>query len=133
MDDIRVYGRALSATEGQRLYASNRFTRSFYLKTSCRTTNASSAIAGIEPCAGGTAADPSTLAATVQVSWPVGATRGSAAAHTYLIRGGNETFRQTDWSGGAGESGPIVSPGSRFASSTNVDVTGGGSLRIHGL
>ncbi|MDO8470209.1 MAG: LamG domain-containing protein [bacterium] len=133
VDEVRLYNRALTSGEIQRLYAASPFTRSFYLETACRTTNASSAIAGVEPCVGGTAADPSTLSAIVQVTWPVGAAHGSAEARTYLIRGGNETFRQTDWSGGAGEADPIVTPGSRFATSTGADITGGGSIRIHGL
>lgn len=133
IDEVRLYDRALSAAEVQRLYAASPFTRSFYLETACRATDSSGALGGVAPCAGGTAADPSAIRATVRVGWPVGATQGSAEASTYLIRTGNETFRQTDWSGGSGATTPVTIPGSQFASSSNADVTGDGSIRIHGL
>ena len=77
---------------------------------------------------GGTA-DPSTEQVTVSVSWPQSAT--PSVLTFYLIRSRNYVIDQTDWSGGMGQNGPITSPNSKFASSTDIDYSSApGSIKI---
>lgn len=76
--------------------------------------------------------DPSTQKITITTSWEAGSQNVSFVK--YLTRSRNEVFRQTDWSGGDGQEGPITSPNNRFATSTNIDfVTTMGAIRIQGL
>lgn len=132
IDEVRVYGRALSAVEIRRLYGATALSRKFFLESACRSTDASSTLS-VAPCAGGSAPDPSALYATVWVGWGTGAAAGSLSASTFLARSGNEIFRQTDWSGGALGGAVLTEPAAIFATSSNVDITNGGSIRIHGM
>lgn len=132
IDEVRVYTRALTAVEIQRLYGATAFSRKFFLENACRSTDASSTLT-VAPCSGGSAPDPSALYATVWVGWGTGAAAGSFSASTFLARAGNEVFRQTDWSGGAAGSAILTESSAIFATSSNVDITNGGSIRIHGM
>ncbi|MCX7589930.1 MAG: hypothetical protein N2Z85_03280, partial [Patescibacteria group bacterium] len=50
---------------------------------------------------------------------------------TYITRSKNVILNQTDWSGGGGQTGPITSTNSMFATSTNIDFsTTTGSIRL---
>lgn len=73
--------------------------------------------------------DPSTKKISVVYRWPRSATN---TILFYLTRSRNVVFRQTDWSGGAGQAGPATSTNSFYASSSNVNVTTStGSLFIN--
>ena len=67
--------------------------------------------------------DPSTQKITGVSSWQVGDSNPSISSVIYLTRWPNEVFRQSDWSGGSGQEGPITSVNNKFISQTNVDFT----------
>lgn len=83
----------------------------------------------------GVAEDPSAQKITSVVSWTTGGSAGGSINKIqYFTRNRNKVFVQTDWSGGAGQEGPIVSENNKFASSTNINYSGPtGSIRIQGL
>lgn len=125
LDDVRVYDRALSAAEITQLYnlgqSTVTYNRYFYLSDVSRDT------AGNIVSSGGTY-DPSTKQLTVVYSWQGGPVNTMS---TYIIRGRNNVFSQTDWSGGPGLSGPITSTNSQFASSSNIDYqTSSGAIYV---
>ena len=62
--------------------------------------------------------DPSTQKITATVSWPEGRLISKTQ---YLTRSVNKVFRQTDWSGGSGQEGPITSENNEFATSTDIN------------
>jgi Tfp pilus assembly protein PilV len=84
------------------------YTRYFYLSEVQRS------VSGMIVASGGTA-DPSTRKVTVAYRWASGTIW---TMETYLTRSRSETFRQTDWSLGGGQDGPITTPTSRFSTST---------------
>ncbi len=132
LDDVRVYNRALSAAEIQRLYQSRKFTRYFSIENTCRSATASSTI-DTSPCDSGFFEDPSTQKVTAAVNWVTTQTIAELKLTEFLTRWKNEVFRQADWSGGAGQEGPISEPNNRFASSTGVDISSSGLIKIQGL
>lgn len=67
--------------------------------------------------------DPSTQKITAIASWNISGSSPNVASVAYLTRWPNEVFRQSDWSGGAGQEGPITAANSQFISQTNVDFT----------
>jgi type II secretory pathway pseudopilin PulG len=75
--------------------------------------------------------DPSTIRVTSRIEW------GSAAkleAVRYLARARSRASLQTDWSGGAGQTGLLVDPGKYDSASAGIDVTGkSGSIRLAGI
>jgi prepilin-type N-terminal cleavage/methylation domain-containing protein len=86
------------------------YSRYFYLSDVYRT-------AGNIVTSGGVY-DPSTKLVTVVYTLPSGATSSISA---YLTRHGENIYRQTDWSGGPGASGPATTTGSQFVTSSNID------------
>lgn len=87
------------------------YTRYFYVDNVGRD-------AGDNILSSGGADDPSTQKITVVYSWAGGASNSIAM---YLTRFGNNSFDQTDWSGGPGQNGPITSVNSRFSASSQID------------
>ncbi len=78
----------------------------------------------------GVADDPSTQKITVTVNWEGGR---SITKVQYFTRSRNKVFVQSDWSGGAGQEGPITSENNKFATSTDVNYSGtSGSIKIQG-
>lgn len=135
IDDVRIYNRALSADEIKRLYSSNVYSRYFYAENVCRAITGSSTIVGIAPCSGSSTDDASTQQVTVNVTWtlPNGNVQVSSLTD-FLTRAKNAIFDQTDWSGGAGQEGPLTQPNSSYASGANVDATSTpGSFKIKNL
>lgn len=77
--------------------------------------------------------DPSTKKAVVLVTWQVGADTAQASLNKFLTRSKNLIFHQTDWSGSAGQAGPITVPNNRYDSKSNIDTAGvAGSLKVQG-
>lgn len=132
LDDIRVYNRALSASEAKRIHNSGVYTRFFTIENVCRSNDASSTVTGVEPCADGSFLDPSTQKATSNVQWSISAASGTVSIVDYMTRWQNNVFRQTNWSGGIGAEEPVTEVGDTYSTSTNVDVNSG-SIRLHGL
>ncbi|KKU77394.1 MAG: hypothetical protein UY12_C0026G0013 [Parcubacteria group bacterium GW2011_GWA2_47_8b] len=78
--------------------------------------------------------DPSTQKITVFVFWSEGGDASNSTFVKYLTRGRNLVFRQTDWSGGSGQTGPITVPNSRYDTATDIDATGQpGSIKVMGF
>lgn len=132
VDDVRIYNRALSEAEITRLYKSKRFTRYFSVQNTCRDQSDLSKVSST-PCSGGWFEDPSTQKITAVVNWPTTQTIAELKLTEYLTRWRNEVFRQQDWSGGSGQEGPISVPNTRYASSTGVDISSSGLIKIQGL
>jgi len=135
IDDVRIYNRALSASEVKQLYNSQTFSRYFYVDNVCRTNDSLGSIASSSsPCSGGSADDPLTQKVTAVTNWLVGASLDQVSLARYVTRWGNFAIRQTDWSGGTGQEGPLTAPNSSYSSSTNISSTGTlGSFKINGL
>ncbi len=132
-DNVRWYNRALSAAEVSQLYKSGIFGRYFYVENVCRSNDASSTITSVSPCGGGSVDDPLTQKATAVTEWISDGKTAQFSLATYLTRWKNFLLRQTDWSGGAGTTGPVTVPDNSYASGTNVTTTPLGSFRIQNL
>ncbi len=75
--------------------------------------------------------DPSTKKVVIRINWGIG---GSGLTfHQILTRNKSQIFRQTDWSGGAGqENFSGESSNNRFSTSTGVDFSNSGSIKVQG-
>ena len=134
LDDVRVYNRALSANEIQRIYDSGRYARYFVIENVCRTNDASSTISSVAPCGGSDINDPLTQQITAYTEWtPPGGSIYQSSVVDYIARSKNAVFHQTDWSGGTGQTGAITEVNNKFASSSNIATSTIGSVRIQGL
>ncbi len=134
IDDVRIYNRVLSSSEIDQLYKSQDFSRYFYVQDVCRTNDASSSIVGNAPCSGGNWDDPLTQQVTAVTQWLAGASTDETSLSTYLTNYNNFTLRQSDWSGGGGQTGPLTIPDTQYASGTNVTGTSTlGSFQIQNL
>ncbi|MEW6617209.1 MAG: LamG-like jellyroll fold domain-containing protein [Patescibacteria group bacterium] len=134
IDDVRIYNRVLTATEVKNLYESKPFSAYFSVENACRSNDSSSTITDTEPCQSGSIVDPITEEITATAEWNTRGVMDSISLTDYATRWKNDIFHQTDWSGGSGTDGPLTSPTTQYASSTNVDTTTNpGSVRIFGL
>jgi hypothetical protein len=111
LDDVRLYNRALSASEISAIYKASVFSRYFYVDDVYRSGDNIS-VSGV--------VDPSTKQVTVAYNWPQGVT---STLYEYITRSGSRVFDQTDWSGGQGQDGPVTSTNSKFATSSLIDNT----------
>ncbi len=103
------------------------FTRYFVLENVNRNSDGNIVTSG-------GADDPSTQKITVVVSWPEGGDTPTTSFNKYLTRGHNLVFRQTDWSGGSGQTGPITAPNGRYDTATDIDDMGQpGSIKVQGF
>jgi hypothetical protein len=135
VDDVRIYNRALSASEISQLYNTQPFTRYFYVENVCRTNDSSGNISTTtSPCPGGTVDDPLTQKITAFTDWLVGSSTDQVSLARYITRWGNFSIRQTDWSGSSGQEGPISTPNSSYSSSSNITGTSTyGSIQLQNL
>ena len=134
LDDVRVYNRALTSNEIQRVYESNRFARYFAIENICRTNDSSNTINNTAPCTDSYVNDPLTQQITAYTEWtPLGGSVYNANVIDYIVRSKNSVFLQTDWSGGAGQGGPITEINNKFTSSSQISTSTIGSFRIQGL
>lgn len=119
IDDLRIYNRALSSAEIEKLYKSRLFLRSFYTENVNRDSGGNIAASGTD--------DPSTQKITVSASWPVNRTLSKSE---YLTRSNNKVFNQADWSGGSGQDGPFTEPNNQYSTSTNAVLDTSGTIEI---
>jgi len=115
LDDMRVYNRALSASEIKQIYENQVFTRYFYIDNVSRDTSGD-----IQESYSASTDDPSTQKVTAIVNWQDG--RTMQLSH-YLTRSKNRTFTQDNWSAGSGIDGPVTEIGRGYSSSTNITAT----------
>jgi len=118
IDDVRIYSRALGATEIQQLYENASYEKYFYVESVKRDDN------GDVVASGGTY-DPSTQKIVSVVTWEDGR---SASLVSYLTRNRDKVFVQDDWSGGEGQEGPISDINNQYSSAQNI--TQGTSLTL---
>ncbi len=97
--------------------ATTTYTRFFYIEDACRDVITNN-VSGTPPCVGFLEDDPATKKATVVYRWPMSATNTFA---TIFTRNRTRIFRQTDWSGGAYQLGPVTSSFLGFATSSNLN------------
>jgi hypothetical protein len=109
------------------------FNRYFYIENVCRTSDANYELAGVAPCDGGEVDDPSTQRITGVVEWSGKDEISNFSLVRYLTRWRNEVFHQTDWSGGSGQEGPVEKSSDRYASSTDIDFSSLGEIKIKGI
>src|SRR3989344_2600152 len=84
--------------------------------------------------ASGGADDPSTQKIVSHVQWPSASRTAEAVLTGYLSRWRNSISRQTDWSGGDGQTGPVSELNKKFFSSTGIDYSSNaGSIIIQGF
>lgn len=110
IDDLRVYSRALTATEITDLYEGQNFTRYFYVDTVKRDS-------GFNITTGAGTIDPSTLQVTVAYGWEQGNT---TTISTFLTRFSNRATSQTSWRDGPNDVGIVTTSTNRFGTSTNL-------------
>ena len=127
-DDIRIYNRALSASEVQALYNNFVYSRYFYVdnvnRDSCGIGSiSSSATTSCTFGGAGISDDPSTQKVTSVIKDSNNNTL--LTEHEYLTRSRNYSFNQSNWSGGSGQNGIILQPNSLFSSSTNINYASG--------
>ncbi len=67
--------------------------------------------------------DSSTQKITVETNYSISGASRTSSAWFYVTRMRNFVLDQTDWSGGAGQAGPIDALNNRFSSSASVDFT----------
>lgn len=81
----------------------------------------------------GGADDPSTQKITAIVQWQQVGGVVDARVVKYLTRSRNQVFRQSDWSGGSGQTEPVVDTNNKFEISENINFAGTpGSIKIQG-
>ena len=112
IDEPRIYNRALSAEEISQRYQAS-YTKYFVTNKISRTSG------NIDTTYSSANDDPSTLKINSVIKYGRGLvsqqTGGIADLRFYLTRSyNNQTFWQTDWSGGSGQTGPISNPGNKF-------------------
>lgn len=134
LDDVRVYNRALSASEIKQLYNSSVFRRYFYIKDVCRNTNGTLDASATLPCSGNDFDDPSTQQATAVTEWDAAGKTSNFTLVGYLTRWSNFTFNQSDWSGGTNTTGVFSVPSNQYASATNITTSNPlGTIEIQNL
>ncbi|MEK7624591.1 MAG: type II secretion system protein [Patescibacteria group bacterium] len=78
--------------------------------------------------------DPSTQKIVSHIQWPSAGRTSEAVLTVYLSRWRNSISRQTDWSSGSGQEGPVSELNKKFFSSTDIDYSSNaGSLIIQGF
>jgi hypothetical protein len=136
-DDIRVYDRALTASEIDQLYNSNVFRRYFYVDNACRSISSTSTspLASSTTCSAGYYSDPSTQKITAVTEWDAAGKTSNFSLSDFVTRWTNFVFDQSDWSGGTNPNGVFGVPSNQFASSVNVTATGTpfGAIQIQNL
>lgn len=119
LDDVRIYNRALSATEIGLLYKNKPYLRYFYLD------NVSRDVVSGDISATGTVSDSSTLLVHANVAWENGRIFSLAQ---YITRAKENIFTQNNWMGGAGQPGPLTTMPAGYDTSTNI--TAGQTLSL---
>lgn len=102
------------------------YQRYFYAENVCRDSGDEIVTCGTE--------DPSTQKITVNVNWFQQGATSTVSLVKYITRSRNLIFRQTDWSGGDGQTGPISEVNNAFDTHYNINATGTpGSIKIIGF
>ena len=117
----------ISAVSGDEVVSRNNtdYTRWFFVE------NVNRASSGDNIATSGGVIDPSTQKATVRITW--GGSETGLTFTQFMTRHKNFVFHQSDWSGGMENSGTLTKSGSLFASTTGVNASTTGQLKLNGF
>ncbi|MCL5017379.1 MAG: LamG domain-containing protein [Patescibacteria group bacterium] len=138
IDDVRIYNRALSASEVAQLYNSAVYNRYFYVDNVNRkacgtgdiTTDSTNTCTG---SANDVQEDPSTQKITVGTYWNVKGASQIFENSEYVTRWENSYADQSVWNGSSGVAGPVNNFGSNFYDYSNISTTTTGAIKITGF
>ena len=138
IDDVRIYSRALSATEITQLYNSSVYSRYFYVdnvnRKACGTgdisTDATTSCGG---SANDIGEDPSTQKITVGTSWSLKGINEVLQNYIYVTRWTNSITEQSDWGGSAGVEGAVSELGNNYSAYSGISTTTSGSIKVEGI
>ncbi len=133
MDDVRIYNRALSASEISQLYNSPVYSRYFYVdnvkRTVCGTGDITSDAESTCIGTSGVAEDPATQKITVGTSWNFRGIKDILENYIYVTRWVNSAGYQSDWSGNAGITSAVTEFASNYFSADGIEVTASGTIK----
>jgi len=115
IDDVRIYNRALSEGEVDRIKNSRVYAVHFSMENVDR--DSSGAVVTSE----GTE-DPSTQKVTAYVSWNILGDTKEISVVDYITRTRNNVTVFTDWSGSSGVTGPITAPNNNYDESYGLEL-----------
>ncbi len=126
---VAASGTILAVFSGTTTTLAGNFTYTKFFSVENVNRDASSTIVA----SGGTD-DPSTQKITSHIQWPSAGQTSDVPLVVYLTRWRNMISRQTDWSGGSSQAGPVIEFNNQFASSTGIDYSSStGSIIIQGF
>lgn len=138
IDDLRIYNRALSATEITQLYNSSVYSRYFYVDNVNRkacgsgeiTTNAATACSGSADNIG---EDPATQKITINTSWNLKGVSETLENSIFVTRWVNSISEQSDWGGSDGVAGAVSDFGNNYSEYSGISTTTSGAIKISGI
>ncbi|HUY69531.1 MAG TPA: LamG domain-containing protein [Candidatus Tyrphobacter sp.] len=135
IDDVRVYNRALTASEIQNLYNSIPYTAYFTVSDVNRDTCGTGAItsSATTTCVGGSGIlpDPATELITATTNWVLsGGSTSTVTLSEYLTRSKDKVNLFSNWNGSSGVSGPITLPDNNYSTSSNVNASTQGQIQL---
>ncbi|MBU4348652.1 prepilin-type N-terminal cleavage/methylation domain-containing protein [Patescibacteria group bacterium] len=134
LEDVRIYDRALSASEITQLYESPAFVRYFYPDTVKRDNcgRGDITIDDASTCLGasGVSEDPSTQKITVNTIWDMKGVRQTLEDLIYVTRWVNTAAKQTNWDGSSDTAGPITEFSSDYFDYDTISTTTSGSIKV---
>jgi len=137
LDDIRLYNRALSASEISQLYNSPVYLRYFYVdnvkRTVCGTGDITAAAESTCIGSSGVGEDPGTQKITVGTAWDLKGVREVLQNSTYVTRWVNSAVYQNNWSGTSGITSAVNDFSTNYFSSTGIEVTASGTIKVSGV
>jgi hypothetical protein len=101
------------------------YNRSFYLSDVYRDSNGN-----VTSTVAGNNYDPSTKLVTVVVAASTTPATTPMTLSFYLTRNQNNTFNQTNWAGGGGQTTPVTVVGTNYADATGISVSATGSIEL---
>ena len=110
--------------------SSQDYNRYFFLENICRLSDGTIFSVQSGSCSGGSTEDTSTQKATIIIKWTMTGKNYNFTLSQYITRTRNAAIIQTDWSGGAGQSGPYADL-TKYDSATGM--ADGGSSGIKGV
>jgi len=136
IDDVRIYNRALSATEITQLYNSPVYSRYFYVDNVNRLacgTGAATTTAASSNCNGNAndiGDDPATQKITIGTSWNLKGISEILENSIFVTRWINSAVYQGSWAGSGGVTSAVTDFGTDYFSANGVEVTANGAIKV---
>ncbi|MBI2025117.1 MAG: prepilin-type N-terminal cleavage/methylation domain-containing protein [Candidatus Harrisonbacteria bacterium] len=128
---LGISGQGFSASSGSEIVTldNKEFTRYFTVENVSRDAGGN-----IEAIYSPSNDDPSTQKVIVTITWNETEETAEVNLDKFLTRSRNLIYRQTDWSGGGGQEGPIISVNNLYSSSNLINDTEiPGSIKVTGF